>query len=198
MGVGLALGIMSYMSNVRDEKASGLFAVALESYEGAIGEPIEGAKDTGPRFATEKERAQKARELFMKVESTEASSGVAILAQLYIGRTSMDLGEYDKALAAYRAFKSKTPTSDPLYFAGPDGEIAALDAKGEKAAALQALEARVAANYKVAQDAALLSLARMYKANGDKAKAKEQLTKMMADFPESLLKTEADQLLATL
>jgi tetratricopeptide (TPR) repeat protein len=198
IAVGAVLGVMSMMSSQKNTDASVLYDDAIEAYTAPVGEALPGQDDTGPRYADEKERNEKARDLFQRVVDKQAGTGASSLAQLYVGHTSMALGEHDKALAAYDAFLAAANQTDPLYYAGLDGKASVLEAKGDVAGASTTLEKRVSTGSPVAADAALLTLARLYKEQGNAPRARELLERFGTDHAESPLKTDADELLASL
>lgn len=193
---GGALSAYALMQAGANEAASKVYAEALKAYEGGIGDPLPGENSDGPRFKDAKERAQKARELFEKVVSEHRSTDVSTLASLYVGHTSLQLGEADKAVEAYQRFLDRTDKKDPLRFAGLDGLASALEAKGDVDGAIQRLQEIVDLPGTVAEDAALFRIGRLYLDKGDKAKAKEVLERLTKDHPDSTLKVSADELLA--
>lgn len=208
VAAGLAFGVYTYASTGRNQDASVDLAKALEAYEAPIdaGDASDAAADAaekpkaedGPRFKDGAERARASRELFQKTAAEHKGTGPATIAQLYVGHASMKLGEYDLAGTAYQSFLEGTPKSDPLRFAGLSGLASALDAKGDRKGAIAKLEELVGLPDKIDEDAALLELGRLHQADGNVAAARAALERIGKDFPESSLKSRAEEMLATL
>jgi tetratricopeptide (TPR) repeat protein len=74
----------------------------------------------------------------------------------------------------------------------------ALEAKGDRKGAIDKLEELVGLPDKIDEDAALLDLGRLYQAEGNVEKARSSLERIGKDFPESSLKSQAEEMLATL
>jgi tetratricopeptide (TPR) repeat protein len=195
VGGGLAFGVYNMVQTNRNTEASATLTTALEAFEAPIGEEPTGS---GPSFADASERATKARELFEKTASEHKGTGAGDVAHLYAGHASMKLADYDAAARHYQAFLDASGRDDPLRFAGLSGLAAALEAKGDRKGAIARLEELVNLPAKIDEDAALLELARLQQAEGNVEAARSALERIAKDFPESSLKTRADELLATL
>lgn len=196
--LGFAFAAYNLFDTSRDREASAAYAAALKSYDAPITDTSTEEKADGPRFANAADRARAARDLFQKVVDEHGGTGAATLALLYVGDTSMQLDDFDRAVAAYQKFLDESAAKDPLRFAGFAGLAAAKEAKGDVDGAIQALQAQVDLPGKVDEDAALLALGRLYKQKGDAAKARAALERIGKDFPESTLKPRADELLLSL
>ena len=192
---GLGFGVYTVVNTSRNQDASVDLAKALEAYEAPITE--EAPKD-GPSFKDSAERARASRDLFQKTASAHKGTGPATIAHLYIGHASMKLGEYDVAVGAYQSFLDGTSKNDPLRFAGLSGVASALDAKGDRKGAIAKLEELVGLPDKIDEDAALLELGRLHQAEGNLDAARAALERIGKDFPESSLKSRAEENLATL
>lgn len=199
---GLAYGVYNVVEKNRNSGASASLAEALEVFEAPVQATGDKADDAaasdGPSFKDATERATKARELFQKTASEHQGTGAAGIAHLYAGHTSMKLGDYDTAVKEYEAFLAATSKDDPLRFAGLSGIAAALDAKGDRKGAIAKLDELVNLPSTIDEDAALLELGRLYQAEGDAAAARRALERIGKDFPESTLKSRAEEMLATL
>lgn len=197
---GIGYGVYQYTKNIANEAASTALAAALDVYEAPLLDDATApdASDKTPRYKTAEERAKAARELFKTAGTAHKGTGAAAVAQLYIGHASLKVGEYDPAIAAYEAFLQQTPKSDPVRFAGYSGLAAALDGKGDRKAAIAKLEDLIALPEKIDEDAALLELGRLQIAEGNTDAARKSLERIAKDFPESALKSRADELIGTL
>ena len=200
VAAGIGYGVYQYTKNNANEAASTALAAALDVYEAPLldAAATPDASDKTPKYKTAEERAKAARELFKTAGMAHKGTGAAAVAQLYIGHASLKVGEYDPAIAAYEAFLQQTPQSDPLRFAGYSGLAAALDGKGDRKAAIAKLEDLIALPEKIDEDAALLELGRLQIAEGNTDAARKSLERIAKDFPESALKSRADELIGTL
>lgn len=194
---GLAFGVYTVVENNRNTEASASLATAIEAFEAPI-EEAPAADAEGPSFKDAKERATRARELFQKTAAEHQGTGAAAVAHLYGGHTSMKLGDFDTAVKEYQAFLDATAKDDALRFAGLAGIAAALDAKGDRKGAIAKLEELVALPSKIDEDAALLELGRLQQAEGNTDAARAALERIGKDFPESTLKSRAEEMLSTL
>lgn len=195
---GAVLGVSALMQEGRDDAASAAYARALEAFEAPLGEATEGEDTSAVRFSDARARATEARTRFQGVIAEHDASDVADLARLYVARTSAQLGEFDAAVEAYEAFLRDLPANDPLRGIALDGLSAALESRGDVDGAIARSEAWVGTQGAVAIENARLRLGRLYAARGDSARAKEQLERLKADFPDSTLVSSADELLARL
>lgn len=202
VAAGIGFGVYTYAQNNANEAASTALSKALDVYEAPLVDDagtsdVSGADKT-PRYKTAEERTKAARDLFEKTVAAHKGTGAAAVAQLYVGHASLKLGEHDKAVAGYQGFLEQTPKSDPLRFAGYSGLAAALDAKGDRKGAIAKLEDMIALPEKIDEDAALLELARLQIAEGNTDAARKSLERIAKDFPDSTLKSRADEMIATL
>lgn len=194
---GLGFGIYSVASRGNDTEASADWAKALVIWDAPVGADPDPADDVAA-YATDEERTKAARTAFEGVVTKHKGTGGAELASLYVGHAALKLKDYDGAIAAYEAFLAGLDANDPLRFAGLNGVAAAKEEKGDIKGAITALETLVSLADKTDEDGALLNLGRLYKKDGDDAKARERLDKLLADYPETSLKPRADEILATL
>lgn len=177
-----------------DLAASEAYVKALRVYEGNDGT----GDATSEAPADEKSRSEEARKLFETVAKEHSGSDVATYAQLYVAKISMKLGDFDRAVEAYRTYLDAVSKNDEMRFAGLDGMAAALEAKGEGDKAASALEEWVTLRDPVAVDVALFRLAQVYAAQGNADKAKANLERLSTDYPKSALKSDAEDMMARL
>lgn len=197
--VGVALGIATLIRSNQDGAASALYAEAMESWQGEVGPELPGLSDpTKPRFESAKEKAEKARELFVKVTTEHPSTGAAALSHLYAGHASMDLGDFDAAIEHYSAYLDAHAADDELLFSALSGRAAAYESKGELDKAIADQKKLLELPVSPVKDAALFSLARLTLEKGDKAQAKEYLDQLSEQFPESPMLSNAEPLRARL
>lgn len=193
---GLAFGIYTVVERSRNTEASAALADALEIVNASIADTP--AKDGEPSFKTAEERSKAAKEKLTAVRNEHDGTGAATIAQLYLGHVAISQGDHAGAAQAYQAFLDETPASDPLRFAGLAGLAMALDAKGDRKGAIARLDELVNLPNKIDEDAALLELGRLHEAEGNVTAARAALERIGKDFPESSLKSRAEQRLAAL
>lgn len=200
VAAGLAFGVYTAMQGSRNTTASASLAEALRSWEAPVGaEDADGpTPPDAPKFKDAAERAAAAKVLFEKTASEHGSSGAGILGHLYAGHAALRLGDADGAAKAYQGFLDAASSDDPLRFAGYAGLATALESKGDRKGAISALESLVNLADKTDEDAALVALGRLYTAEGNPDAARKSLERVGKDFPESSLKSRADELLASL
>jgi len=200
LAAGLVVGVVQFTKSSADGEASKAFAAAKDAYDAPLGDApailTGGAAKDGPSYKDAKERAKAARDLFRAVVDGHGSTGMATIAELYIGHTSLALEDYEGAAKAYEAYLSSTGKDEPLRFLALDGLATALDAKGDKAAAIKRLDELVSLPARVHKDVALLRLARMHKAAGDAAAAKKAAERLISEFPESPFKAQAEEFMS--
>lgn len=195
---GLGYGIWTVVDKSRNTDASVAYSAALQIWEAPLVDDADGADDKKKAYKDAAERNTAAREAFQNVVQKHAGTGGGTFASLYAGHAALRLNDADGAIASYRSFLDAVATDDPLRFAGYSGLAAAYDLKGDKKAAIGALEQQIALASIVDKDGALLTLARLYRDSGEEQKAKDALDRLVREFPDSTLKTRADDLLAGL
>lgn len=197
LAVGVGIGAYQVVQKNQDTAASAAFAQAQKLWEAPIGEDPD-ATDDVPAFKDVSERSKAARTAFDKVAADHKGTGAGAFAHLSSGHASLKVGDLDAAAASYNAYLAATKPTDALRFAGYAGLASALDGKGDTKGAIKALEDQVALADKTDEDAALLALGSLYVKDGNTDKARSSLEKLLADFPESSLKSRADEQLAAL
>ncbi len=199
LAVGVILTIVTFARANEDGAASVLYAEAMETWQGEVGPELPGLSDeTKLRFETATEKAEKAREQFLKVISTHPDTGAAELAHLYAGHASIDLGDWDAAVKHYSAYIDGRAQDDALLFAALSGRATALESKGDTDAAIADHKRLLELPVSPAKDAAMLALARLSLAKGDKAQATEYLDQLEERFPESPMLQSVEPLRARL
>jgi tetratricopeptide (TPR) repeat protein len=194
---GLGFGIYSVASRGNDAEASAQWTKALEIYDAPVG-PDPDPADSKPAYATDDEKAKAARTAFEGVVSQHKGTGAAAIANLYVGHSALKLKDFDGAVAAYEAYLQGAKPGDDLRFAAFDGIAAAKEEKGDVKGAIEALEKLVELGSTTDEDGALLNLARLYKKDGNDAKARERLDQLLKTYPDTALKARADEISATL
>jgi TolA-binding protein len=195
---GLGFGIYTAMQGSRNTTASASLATAIKSWEAPVGDATADADPSGLKFKDATERATEAKKLFEKTAADHGSTGAGALAHLYAGHAALRLSDYDGAAKAYQAFLDGGSKDDALRFAGYAGLAHAQEAKGDTSGAIASLEALVNLPDTTEEDAALLALGRLHKAAGNADAAKKSLERIGKDFPESSLKSKADELLSSM
>lgn len=193
---GLAFGIYTVVDKSRNTNASAALSAALDVVNADLSDTP--ATDDKPSFKTAEERAKAAKEKLQAVRTEHSGTGAASIAELYLGHVALSQGDHAGAAQAYQAFLQETPSGDPLRFAGLAGLATALDAKGDRKGAIARLDELVNLPEKIDEDAALLELGRLHEAEGNVTAARAALERIGKDFPESSLKSRAEQRLATL
>jgi tetratricopeptide (TPR) repeat protein len=204
---GLLFGIYTAVDKSDNTKASAAYAAALQVWEAPIDANATGAAadDKGTTadkaklsFKDGNERAKAAKEKFVALAVEHRGTGASALAWLSAGHAALKLGEYDEAVRAYDSFLFAAKDDDPLRFAGLSGLGAAREGRGDDNGAIDAYEKLVLLSDKVAEDDALLQLGRLYKKTGDVETARKRLERLKSDFPQSALRTRADEILGSL
>jgi TolA-binding protein len=194
VGGGLAFGVYNWAMAGRNAEASKAFVAALETWEAPVGEAASEPTATGPKFKDAKERDMAAKAQF-EAAAQGHSGGVSAIAKLYAGHAAARVQDWDAAAKAYQGFLDAVPAGDTLRFAGFAGLADALEAKGDVKGAIAALEQHVNLADQIDEDAALLTLGRLYQKEGNTEAAKKSLQRVSKDFPESTLKSKAEELL---
>jgi len=176
----------------RQAKAGALLAQAVDAAAGQIS-PVPLPNSEHPVYRSAEERAHAVIEAAGKVREAYGGTVAAATAALLQGGAYMDLGEWDRAIAAYQAFLSGAPGDDSLRFAALDGLARAQERKGNLEAAMSTYA--TASEIPSFRDRALLERARLLGAAGKKDEAKKVLESIP---PTSPLRGEAQERLARL
>ena len=149
--------------------------------------PPESKDDDGPRFSSAAERAQA---VLTELAALDGSSGVGALALLARAAASLDSGDIDAAVTAYRAFGASGASDDFRFFA-LDGLVTALVEKGDHDGALAAAKEMEALGGGAYSDHAAFLSAGVFEARGDAAGAREAYRGLIEKHSESTLKALA-------
>jgi tetratricopeptide (TPR) repeat protein len=195
--VAVLVGIAAVSSwrAAKQAKAGGLLYQTLVAADGDVSTvPLPGAQ--GPIYKTDAERQQAIVARARQVREEFPSSPAAATAALAEGDARFRLGEWDAALAAYRAFLDRAGKDDVLRFAAEDGVARVHEAKGELAEAAQAWQR--AGEVKAFADRAAIERARVLAQAGQTEEARKILSGFPEQFKESKLRAEAAERLAKL
>src|SRR5262245_59265795 len=107
----VAIGYVAWRENVQS-RAAALLADALATQDARIGPPpAPGQPESGPRFATERERAQAALTKLKSAADAYPSTSAGIFARYQEGATQLSLGNPSGAAAAYQQVIDKGGSS---------------------------------------------------------------------------------------
>jgi tetratricopeptide (TPR) repeat protein len=187
----VAVGVTRYREGARAAAGSELYQ-AIEAASAEVSATPSPAAE-GPTYKTTAERDRAALEAAQRVRGGHAGSRAAMTAALVEGDALLDLGEWDKAIAAYRSYLSSAPADDPLRFAAIFGVARGEEGKGDlEGAAKTYLEAGSIEAFK---DRATLERARVLAKAGKKDEARKALQEIAKTSP---LQPEASERLARL
>jgi predicted negative regulator of RcsB-dependent stress response len=192
--VAIALGILAWRESSR-ETAGGLLYRTAQAASGEVSSiPLPGVP--GPLYKTDAERQQAVADAARKVRQEHGSTRAGETAALAEGDARFHLGEWDAALAAYKAFLDGAPGDDSLRFAALEGIARVHEAKGDLAAAATAWEK--VGEVKFYADRAALERARVLERAGKADEARKALAAFPEQFKDSPLRTAAERQLARL
>jgi Tetratricopeptide repeat len=178
------------------ERAGGLLYRALDAADGEVSPvPIPGVDRQ--IFGTAEERQRAVAEAAGAVRARAGGSSAARTAALLAGSARLRLGEWDAALADFRAFLAEAPAGDPLRFAALDGVARAQEGKGDLEAAARSFE-QAGREVSFYADRAALERARVLVRAGRRDEARKLLQAFPQEHKDSPLRAEAQQRLARL
>lgn len=179
-------------------EASRLFSAALDVKNAEIVPDASKAQPTAtpPTFASAVERNKVARDAFQKVVDTAPGSGPAELARFYVGDLDATAGDVDKALGGFKTLATELAPDDTLYFLVIERTAYLLEQKGDVAGAMSTWQQLTSSTKRFYADHALFQLARLHADKGENDKARELLTRIEKDFPESPVMPKVQQLFA--
>jgi tetratricopeptide (TPR) repeat protein len=189
------VGISAWTGS-REKEAAALLYRALEDMEGVISSVPVSALST-PTFKTVEEKQRAVLAASEEVRRQYPSSEAARTATLAAGQAHFKLGEHDLAIALWEEYLRSARDGDSLRFAALDGIARAQEAKGALDQAAGTFE-RLASEAGFYRDRATLERARLLGKAGKAAEAKKILQAFPADFKDSQLRPEAQDLLARL
>lgn len=176
-------------------RAGGLLYRTLHAASGEVS-PIPLPGVAVPLYKTNAERQQAIAAAAQKVRQEHGSTRAGTTAALAEADARFHLGEWDAALAAYRAFLDGAPADDSLRFAALEGIARVHEAKNDLAGAATAWEK--VGEVKFYADRAALERARVLERAGKVDEAKKVLAAFPEQFKESPLRAAAEQQLARL
>ncbi len=196
--IGGLWGAIEYVQH-RDLRASNLYLQALAIKDAQVVAEAEAKPDaTPPTFASDKAKNEAARAAFDKVIAKASGSGVAEMARFYVADLDADLGDTDKALAAFEALASELSPHDSLYFLAVERTAYLHEGKGDVDAAIAAWQRLAAGKEAFYADEALYQMARLRAQKGDNKGARELLERFEKEFTDSSVQEQAKELLAQL
>jgi tetratricopeptide (TPR) repeat protein len=187
----VAVGVSRYLEGERAVAGSDLYQ-AIEAASGEISDTSSPGAER-PTYKTAAEKGRAVLEAAQKVRGGHSGARASLTAALLEGDALLDLGEWDKAIAAYRGYLSSTPADDPLRFAALFGVARGEEGKGDLAAAAKAYQD--AAGIEAFKDRAALERARVLAKAGKKDEARKALEEIGKTSP---LQPEASEQLARL
>jgi predicted negative regulator of RcsB-dependent stress response len=179
-----------------------VLAVAVQAERGKVGDPAEQGKpnaqkviDPTPIFADRAAQLKSAEDNFAGASKLREGSGTASYAELGRAAVLLDNGKADEAKAAFEALKrSKYASTDPEFKGRAlEGEALALEAKGDKAAALKSYQELENAEISGFKELALYQQARLQRDLQQLDAAKELVKRAQAKLSA---KSSADKGLA--
>src|SRR5262245_61822045 len=181
----VAIGYIAWRETVQG-RAHALLAEALTVQDARIGPPpAPGQPETGPRFATERERAQAALTKLKTAADAYPSTDAGIYARYQEGVTQMALGNPSGAVAAYQQVIDKS--GNGIY-----GQMARLGLAEAQARAGQYDQA-IKTFQEMSQrkdgplpvDGILMQLGRTYLEAGKRTEAQQTFSRLVDEFPQS-------------
>ncbi|HET7752728.1 MAG TPA: tetratricopeptide repeat protein [Anaeromyxobacteraceae bacterium] len=193
----LVLGTVFVSMRASQEREAGaLLYRAVDAAGGEISSvPLSGVP--APLFKNDEERQRAVIEAAQKVRDRRGGSRAATTATLMIGNAQYRLGDFDKALEAYRAFLAEAPSDDSLRFTALGGIAYALESKGQLDDAAKAWD-EAANQSKSFADRAAIEKARVLAKAGKADEARKILGAFPEQHKESPLGAEAAEHLARL
>jgi tetratricopeptide (TPR) repeat protein len=134
----LVAGVVSSLSNKREQQAARNLGVALKSLDRPVGEPIPGDEDKP--FASQKDKDQALTSALTPFRAEYAGTLPAATAALPLGDAELRLGQADGALPHFNDFLGHTPSKQILRVSALEGEGYAWEAKGQLDHALEAFQ----------------------------------------------------------
>jgi len=134
----LVAGVVSSLTNRREQRAARDLGVALKSLDRPLGESIPG--DDEKPFANQKDKDQALTAALVPFRAEYAGTLPAATAALPLGDAELRLGQADGALPHFTDFLSRAPSKQVLRISALEGEGYAWEAKGQLDHALDAFE----------------------------------------------------------
>jgi TolA-binding protein len=199
--IAVALGALGYRAWMgrSEARAQTLLNESVVVEETPVGPPpAAGAAESGPRFATERERLEAALAKFTAVTDQYPSTEAAVIAGYKAAATMLALGQPKEAAAAYQRVVDRAPTS--LYGQMARLGVAEAEAQaGEHEKAITAYKELAERNDGIVPvEGILMQLGRTYRGAGRNDDARQTFTRIVEEFPTSPFSEEARQELESL
>jgi tetratricopeptide (TPR) repeat protein len=199
----IAFSVYTWWDGKREAEATRLFGEVTRILEARIEPPKpepaapapESDKDAKLTYATLKERGEAALGVLDRIERDYGSTDVAEQAMLVKAGQLLDLGRFDEAAAAYQRVIDK---NGALRFLAAEGLGYALEAKGDLDGALAAFVKLQPDEKGFYRDQSLYHQARILAKKGDKAGALTLYKQILEKWPQSSLKTDVTNRVASL
>jgi tetratricopeptide (TPR) repeat protein len=188
------VGVFSYVES-RQAGAGGQLYRAIDAAGGEVS-TIPLPNLDRPVYKTAEERARAVLATAEQLRSRHGGTRAATTAALLEGDAQLALREWDRAIAAYKAFLDAAPSDDVLRFAALDGTARAQEGKGDLGAAAAAYEQ--AAGIGFYKDRATLERARVLAKAGKLDEARKAVESVSKDAKDPALQAEAQERLARL
>jgi tetratricopeptide (TPR) repeat protein len=133
----------------------------------------------------ESEELKQSAELFQKVIEDYGLSKASRLALPELAYVKMVERKYDEAISLYQEFLDKAPDNSPYQSLARIAIAACHEAKGEFEQAIEILNQVTGQADDLFREQALFSLARVYRLDGQKDKAKESLEEFVEKYQDS-------------
>ncbi|MBI3179795.1 MAG: tetratricopeptide repeat protein [Deltaproteobacteria bacterium] len=193
-------GVVQYIAE-RDSEASWLFAKALATLEGTVGEAspaLDDDRPARPHFASDQEKWAAARAQFQEVIDRAGTSGVSKLALFYAADLDEKLGKQEEAMQAFLRLVGELSPRDSLLFLAVERAALLQEAKGDVDAALNTLARLSNVEGSFYRDMATYHQARLYLAKGEVERARNLFTHIEKEFPNSSVIEKVREQLAAL
>ncbi len=193
----LAVSALRYYLESRHAAVSLRFARALKTLDAPIVEegetPPEG---TDEYYTSEEFRSSAALEKFSELVSEHQGTGLGTMARFYQANLQFELKRYDKAAEGYRTFLDEASGDfDDVRFLAEFNLGQTYEATNQPAEAEKQYRKLFEDEGSIWKEQAGYHLARMLHKLGKTEEAISTMKKMLEDFPESTLKTNAEKLI---
>jgi tetratricopeptide (TPR) repeat protein len=181
----VAIGYIAWRESVQ-RRAHGLLAEAVVVQDARIGPPpAPGQPESGPRFATERERAQAALTKLKTAADAYPSTDAGLYARYQEGATQMALGNPAGAVTAYQQVVDRD--GGGLY--GQMARLGLAEAQARSGQYDQAIrtfqELSQRKDGPLPVDGILMQLAKTYLEAGKRTEAQQTFNRLVEEFPES-------------
>jgi pentatricopeptide repeat protein len=192
-----AIGYIAWRERVQS-RAHALLAEAVVVQDARIGPPpAPGQPEAGPRFATERERAQAALTKLKAAADAYPSTDAGLYARYQEGATQMTLGNPAGAAAAYQQVVDKSSG-----FYGQMARLGLAEAQARAGQYDQAIKVFQEMSQRkdgpLPVDGILMQLAKTYLEAGKRTEAQQTFNRVVEEFPESAFSGDARRELETL